>query len=106
MTGGDGRPPVYSSSSHMEQTELRPSQRRRCLAKKRVVKDTATSTDEGSQSTDSFLSLSSSGHDSETDVSGAPAVASAPKTRCRGQPLRFPCTGNPWMVRIECPGLI
>ena len=80
MTGGDGRPPVYSSSSHMEQTELRPSQRRRCLAKKRVVKDTATSTDEGSQSTDSFLSLSSSGHDSETDVSGAPAVASAPKT--------------------------
>ena len=80
MTGGNGRPPVDSSSSDPEQTEERPSPRRRRGAKKRVVKDAATSTDEGSLPTDSSFSLSSSGHDSETDVSGAPVVAAAPKS--------------------------
>jgi hypothetical protein len=80
VTGGVGHPLVYSSSSNMEQTDQRLRQRRR-HRRKLVVKDAATSTDERSKSTDSFLSLSSSGNDSETDVSGAPAVASTPKTR-------------------------
>lgn len=75
------RPTTSLLVEFRQQTELRPCQHCHLWHKKKAVKDAATSMDERSEVTDSYLSLTSSGHYSETDLSDAPAITSALKPR-------------------------